>query len=557
MSKTSNKPIDNAEEVIERFGGIRPLAHKIDVPVTTVQGWKKRNKIPAGRRMKIMEAAEEFNIDISDLIQSAPPANQNTGAVAQGSVDQPQTSAPAFEAAPVQSSSTDYYVENSNRDTISGAASVSQMPVDESLTRKLAQVERNAVSKSVVISGVLTGLAIVAVMVLFMPSNDGDRIDMLEGNVASMAGDVQGVKDDQSLLGGLIPKDLDKQIESLRTQAAAAQGKLEDAVQAAEKISQDVLAQDAGSLEERLAKLETHVVELTGSPFLAGMLARVEKWQTQRSGNRTLDSSVLEIGKALSGVQGAGAEQINAALDSARGQSDVLSKTFEGVPGNELKAAALLLGMSQVRSSLNRNNEPFQDDLVLLQNLVGQDDPALSAALLRLAPKAEEGVLTPGGLSDEFKSLAGDIVVASLKGEDISVQERASARFNELLQIEKDGELLTGTSTQATLLKTEYLLGRGDLPGAIDIMQTLEGPAGQAAAPWLEDAQATLLAQQIQQFLGGSIAQRAFGRGTVGGITASGGLGSSTLVRDDKTGINFLKRDSNPFSGQKGFKLGQ
>ncbi|HRQ83255.1 MAG TPA: hypothetical protein PKZ97_19240, partial [Azospirillaceae bacterium] len=37
------------ERVIERFGGIRPMAAKLDAPVTTVQGWKKRGAIPPAR----------------------------------------------------------------------------------------------------------------------------------------------------------------------------------------------------------------------------------------------------------------------------------------------------------------------------------------------------------------------------------------------------------------------------------------------------------------------------------------------------------------------------
>ena len=40
----SGQNIDNATEIIERFGGIRPMAKKIGVAVTTIQGGK--NGIP-------------------------------------------------------------------------------------------------------------------------------------------------------------------------------------------------------------------------------------------------------------------------------------------------------------------------------------------------------------------------------------------------------------------------------------------------------------------------------------------------------------------------------
>lgn len=58
--------VGNAGEIIERFGGIRPMATKMNVPVTTVQGWKKRNVIPGNRLGDVMAAARSNNIDLSD-----------------------------------------------------------------------------------------------------------------------------------------------------------------------------------------------------------------------------------------------------------------------------------------------------------------------------------------------------------------------------------------------------------------------------------------------------------------------------------------------------------
>jgi hypothetical protein len=55
----------SAEEIIECFGGIRPMAAKLGVPVTTVQGWKSRGRIPANRRSAIREAAAAHNIDLA------------------------------------------------------------------------------------------------------------------------------------------------------------------------------------------------------------------------------------------------------------------------------------------------------------------------------------------------------------------------------------------------------------------------------------------------------------------------------------------------------------
>lgn len=55
----------SAEELIGEFGGIRPMAAKLGIPVTTVQGWKSRGRIPLNRRQAILEAARNHNIDLS------------------------------------------------------------------------------------------------------------------------------------------------------------------------------------------------------------------------------------------------------------------------------------------------------------------------------------------------------------------------------------------------------------------------------------------------------------------------------------------------------------
>jgi hypothetical protein len=58
-----------AGAVIAAFGGIRPMATRLDVPVSTVQGWKQRDAIPESRFDEIRAAARIDGIDID-----TPPA---------------------------------------------------------------------------------------------------------------------------------------------------------------------------------------------------------------------------------------------------------------------------------------------------------------------------------------------------------------------------------------------------------------------------------------------------------------------------------------------------
>jgi hypothetical protein len=62
------------ERIIETFGGIRPMAAKLDVPVTTVQGWKKRNAIPRARHADILVAATKHGLSVDpDLLAATDP----------------------------------------------------------------------------------------------------------------------------------------------------------------------------------------------------------------------------------------------------------------------------------------------------------------------------------------------------------------------------------------------------------------------------------------------------------------------------------------------------
>lgn len=83
-----------AERIIALFGGIRPMAGKLHVPVTTVQGWKKRGAIPEARHSDIMAAAASHGIALTaaELAAAAPEASDSDNGAAAG------TGAPAADA---------------------------------------------------------------------------------------------------------------------------------------------------------------------------------------------------------------------------------------------------------------------------------------------------------------------------------------------------------------------------------------------------------------------------------------------------------------------------
>ena len=105
MSDINKQALPNSLEIIERFGGIRPMATKLDVPVTTVQGWKKREAIPVNRKDEIIAAAEKHDVEVADLLtekdaapkQAQPTPERPTQPTAPAS-ETPKAAAPKVEA---------------------------------------------------------------------------------------------------------------------------------------------------------------------------------------------------------------------------------------------------------------------------------------------------------------------------------------------------------------------------------------------------------------------------------------------------------------------------
>lgn len=67
------------ERIIQRFGGIRPMANKLKTPVTTVQGWKKRGAIPLSRHADLRATAAKLRIKLDEAdLEAATPAEDRS-----------------------------------------------------------------------------------------------------------------------------------------------------------------------------------------------------------------------------------------------------------------------------------------------------------------------------------------------------------------------------------------------------------------------------------------------------------------------------------------------
>lgn len=477
MSQPDEQPIDNAEEVIERFGGIRPMATKMDVPVTTVQGWKKRNVIPGNRRGDVMNAAARNNIDVSDLLGAAP-ANGNDRPVERIRALQDGTPLPR---------------------------SVKEWNDHEELMAAIKTSQQKAITTSVWMAAALIIVAIGAGLFLLWPQAEekiaaqGQQIESLNGEVDALGEEVKDVNMRASFLKNIVPENMERKLNELQMQAANLQNTMTQLSERAETVREGVIGPDAGSLSDRIAVLEAQFAAMTGAQGMTDLAGKIRTLEQSVSGQEQLSAAMRELQTIVDNLD-TRVSSIDQELEVSQRGEGALGQTLDGVSGQDLKAAAMLIAFSQLRDSLNRQ-VPFEEDLQLLRNLVGEDNPELIEALDRLSPQAQNGVLTSEGLSNEFRGMTGDIVVSSLKGEDVSVMDKIKTRLSELFSVKKDGEIIGGTPTQETVNKAQQQLDAGDVQGAIATLQALEGPAAQTAEPFIQEAQATITANQVQMML--------------------------------------------------------
>ncbi|PIW53988.1 MAG: hypothetical protein COW16_13800, partial [Sphingomonadales bacterium CG12_big_fil_rev_8_21_14_0_65_65_10] len=212
--------------------------------------------------------------------------------------------------------------------------------------------------------------------------------------------DVDAVKDRQSFFGTMIPEDLGAQLSNLKEQAGVAREQLGKAMVKAQEVSHDVLAEDAGTMDQRMAKLGEHAQDIMQDPTLAGFMDKINGMRSAENGEFKLDMVMSQLSAMMNGAheiadntdssegtvdssmsaleQPSGHAQIfENLLVASREVNPVIGETFAGVPTSDLKAAVMLLGMTQFRSSLNRDNQAFDDDLNVLMGLVGEEDVEL------------------------------------------------------------------------------------------------------------------------------------------------------------------------------------
>lgn len=447
---------DAAEAVVERFGGIRPMATKLGVPVTTVQGWKNRGHIPDNRHAAIRAAAAAHDVDLTGL------------------PSEPVTAAPAAEA---ESPPTDTAAEPDSKPAAAVSpepdASGEMPPVAEADADIEADAEAGAETApppkargagaagwtALVLA--LLAIAATATQPLWSPivyRNTGIKEDLTARLAAVEAASSKAV----TLSGRLAATDerlavLIRRIEAAPgvdpAEIAALTGKMDEAAGRA-RAALDRISQRLGAVEEQVRTPPAEVMAAL-SELRAGLAA---------------------LEKSIAAVE---------ARTTALERQPVIS-------GERIAAIAIAAG--QLESAVD-SGAPYRAALDRLRALA-RDDTALQEALVPLDANAGKGVATLAALSARFAAIAPRLAVATAeaKGWADRLSEKARALVN-MRPVGADGD-------RSPVTRAERALARRDLPEAVSALATVGG----AAVAWRETAAARVAADRALAAARGRVA---------------------------------------------------
>jgi len=537
-----------AQKVIAAFGGIRPMAHKLGVAVSTVQGWKTRNAIPEARHADILAAAREHGIELdAELLRASGDHHGEEAVEAEVVEPAPATGTAEGEgreqAAPGREAEFVEAAEEAGTDEgAARTAATAPPPPPPAAPRATGWVP-----------GMLLGAAVLAIgaggavvlrdhwMLLIDKSFErpaavapgvSERLQALETRVTELqalrttvqdlASQVAALEDRVATVaaeagGGADPARLDtlaEQQDALR-QRVSQTGEQVDGIaerldalddklaQASQRVGE--LGSEVGSLDSQVDSLDSEVDGLAQSAVTAGELRPLRE-EVTRLGSQM--NRLSESAATATDIQALNRdlEQLRDDLQAVRDAQPDTARVEAVARQAAGRQMARALAVQRIEGALD-TAAPFQDALAAAREAVGTEGAA-AQALDALAPHAADGVPTRAELANSFSQKAAEAVAVSAGGEGQGdLVSGVLRRLGDVVSVRRVGPDATGSDAASVLARAEAALQGGDLAGAVKQVDALQGPPGEVMQPWLERARARLAAEDAVRTLNTQLMQ--------------------------------------------------
>ena len=523
-------PVPNdAARVIEAFGGIRPMAKKLGVAVTTIQGWKERNAIPIRRLDEIRTAAAREGIDLGALAVATespgeePPVEDSGAASPAG--DAPFSERPAG-AGPARAETVEAEPLRAERpvQTPSGVKEAESAAAGRTVDAVPAKPDgrRRAFAFGLGFAAMLIAGALIGWAIADRAGGQADNADLLAAlekrlgaaekrlgaaektaadaaaaaAVARSAAAAAGREADKlagrlnaseaaqaALTGKVAATDNSAAVEALGTAVKAVRADVERLRQAVAASRDDgkvaKLAAGLASLQATAAALQKAVAEAAERP--AGREGADEATRTALNELSQGLSALSEKVAALDKERAAAADRALSGLTARLAAVETRLKSVQSGSG----AAGIVVALSQLRA-VAASGRPYAASLAAARQLAGGHAAAVLSAL---APAAAGGAPTLPVLRRDFDALSPALIAAATRTQGEGWLDRAWNKLKSTVVVRRTGRSVAGDSPSALVAQAETELADGDLGSAIALVRRMPTPAQQVAAGWLARAE--------------------------------------------------------------------
>ncbi|HEX7775906.1 MAG TPA: mitofilin family membrane protein [Parvibaculum sp.] len=301
--------------------------------------------------------------------------------------------------------------------------------------------------------------------------------------------------------------DLDTRLASVERQSEATGKTLENTGARLDAAEQKIAAEaqtpeSVAAMTARLDKIEAETGALKQSLGDAMAVAAASSQKIDALAKSLppagIADEVTKLGEML--------KTLNAALDQLGPKVDQMQArvaALEAKKDDPDAAARAALGLALANlARAAESAQPFASELDAVAAFLPKE-PELAA----LAPAAQSGVPTEASLKERFQPMVQAALDADRRAKGDGLFARFAANLRKLVTIRRTGEI-SGDDTEAVLARMEERLKLDNLPAAVAEAKALKGPAAEAAAPWLKDAQARVATDEMLRDLTAHVAAR-------------------------------------------------
>ena len=500
------------ERVIALFGGVRPMAAKLEISASTIQGWKERDNIPEARHADILAAAEKHDIalDPSDLA-SPRQADQEPDETTAAGPETPPPSAESDTSPSETKPASDTPVPEPSPEAPSATPPPSPPIPPTPVPPPSGHLgRRNARALTVAIVALVVGIAGLIWAVVDGEtegtSSLASRVAALEARPEPQPVDLSGIESRLSALEAEVgsqsdasgTQDLVDQLSALSDQVAALE-------QAASGDQSDALAQQIQALGDRISALEPltdRVAALEQADPSDQIAALSQQVQTLSDTLTTLQATVSGLQESQATLRAAlqalpTAEMLNNTSSSIDQRLSAFQTQIDQALAiarqNTGQGPALVLAVSQLRDAVDSGAD-YASALAAVTSLASGDD-TLTQPLGVLSQHADTGVPTFDTLTEEFSAVA-DAIREAARPQAEGWFDSALNSVGSLVTVRRAPGENDGDDADAITARAEARVSAGNWTGAEQALSDLSGAPAQAAANWLSALQAKLAVDQ-------------------------------------------------------------